>query len=75
MAVTIKIGLENSAAGISTQVDNIDELMKELKEAMSGVLKIVEFVDVKKQKYVLNADKITYAQVSEEEERRVGFVS
>ena len=75
MAVTIKIGLENSAAGISTQVDNIDELMEELKEAMSGVLKIVEFVDVKKQKYVLNADKITYAQVSEEEERRVGFVS
>lgn len=75
MAVTIKIGLENSAAGISTQVDNIDELMKKLKEAMSGDCQLVEFVDVKNQKYVLNGQKITYAQMSKEEERRVGFVS
>ena len=42
MAVTIKIGLENNTAGISTQVENVDELLKELEGAMSGVLKIVK---------------------------------
>lgn len=75
MAVTIKIGLENSAAGISTQVDDVDTVMRNIQEAMEGTRKIVEFVDDKKQKYVLNGAKITYVQIAQEQERRVGFVS
>lgn len=75
MAVTVKITLQDSPVQISAQVDDGAAVLEQVKAALTSQSGVLEFTDVKKHQYVIAASKIAAAEVSAEEDRKVGFVN
>ncbi|KAB1643459.1 DUF3107 domain-containing protein [Gulosibacter chungangensis] len=70
----IRIGVENSAREINFETNqSAAEIEKIVTESLeSGVAR---FVDERERVFLVNAAKITFVEIGEESQRRIGFVA
>ena len=71
--MNIIIGVRGSARELAIDVDlDFDELSSRVEAAIRDG-SVLDFVDSKKERYLVPANAIGYVQMSEQAERRVGF--
>jgi len=72
--VEVKIGVKNAVRELVLEsAQSPDEVAKAVSDALKADLGILTLVDEKGRRVLVPADQLTYVEIAESEQRRVGF--